>query len=94
MFGELEEEAAEEFANVAERNGFERSHAWRWSFRTLKSDVDTIASLEAAHPEGVNPLWTVQQRTLVSHLRALRSLFRRLEAKKRLDELKEHAGKS
>lgn len=92
MFGELEEEAREEFETIAERNGFERSHKWRWSFRSLKADVDTIATLDAGTPEGANSRWTVRQRTLVSHLRALRSLFRRIEAKRRIDEIKAGAG--
>lgn len=93
MAVELEDEVREEFDQIAERNGFERGHAWRWSYRTLKAAVDLTSSLDAAHPEGVNPRWTVQQRLLVSHLRALRSLFRRLEAKKLRDELKRNADK-
>jgi hypothetical protein len=92
MAGELEEEVAEEFANIAERRGFDRSHAWRFSFRSLRADVDTIAALDASQGgKGNNPKWTIQQRTLVSHLRALRSLHSRIESRRRLEELKRRA---
>lgn len=89
MFGELEEEVAEEFEAIRARRGFDPGHVFKWSFRQLNADVEIISSLDAAQGgEGTNPKWTVQQRTLVSHLRALRGLWRRLEAKRRLEELK------
>lgn len=92
LAGELEEEVEEEFQTIAERRGFGFGHVWKWSFRKLRADVDTIAALEAAHGDaGTNPRWTIRERILVSHLRALRSLHRRLEAKRLRDELKSGA---
>lgn len=93
MFAETEEEVAEEFANIAERRGFERSHRWPYSFRQLNADVDLISSLDAAQGgSGSNPKWTVRQKILVSHLRALRSLHNRIETKRRIREARERAG--
>lgn len=95
MAAELEEEVEDELRELAERRGKGRGHAWRWSYRALKADVDLIASLDAAHGgEGTSGRWTVQERALVNQLRSLRSLFRRLAMKKTFDELKNRAGAS
>jgi hypothetical protein len=90
MFAEVTEEAAEAFAEIAERRDWP---SLRWGFRQLNADVDVISALDAAQGgSGTNPKWTIQQRTLVSHLRALRSLYYRIETKRRLAEAKAAAG--